>query len=75
VEYAAVELVALLVKRRQRIAMDRDQVPARDDQVHLAQRLGVLGAMPPRAVEDEKDVVDAYEGAARRKIDSPLHVP
>jgi hypothetical protein len=47
---ASTLLVALLVKRRQRIAMDRDQVLARDEQVHLAQRLGVLGAMPPRAV-------------------------
>ena len=54
---AAFELLALLVERRQRLAVDRDQVLARDEQVHLAQRLRVLGAMPPRAVEHEEDVV------------------
>jgi hypothetical protein len=57
VQHATVELVALLVKRRQRIAMDRDQVVARDEQVHLAQRLRVLSAMAPRAVEDQEYVV------------------
>ena len=37
--------------------MDGDEVLAGDEQVHLVQRLGVLGAVAPSAVEDEKDVI------------------
>ena len=37
--------------------MNRDEVLAGDEQVHLAQGLGILGAVAPRAVEDEKDVI------------------
>ena len=43
-QHAAVEALALLVERRQRVAVDRDEVLAGDEQLHLAQRLAVLGA-------------------------------
>ena len=37
--------------------MDRDEVLPGDEQVDLAQRLGVVGTVAPRAVEDQEHVV------------------
>ena len=55
VQHLAVELFALLVQRRQRIPVDRDHVLARDEQMHLAQR--VLRVIPAGAIEHQEHVV------------------
>jgi hypothetical protein len=57
VQHAAVELFALLVERGKRVAMDRDEELARDKQVHLAQRLGILVTMAPSAIKHQEHVV------------------
>jgi hypothetical protein len=57
VEHPPVELVALLIQRRQRIAVDRHDPVSGDEQMDLAQVLRTAGLVPPRAVEDEEDVL------------------
>ena len=57
VQHATIELFSFVVQGRKRVTMHRHEVSARDEEVHLAQRFGVVAPMAPRAVEDDEHVI------------------
>jgi hypothetical protein len=52
-----VEFFALVIQKRQRVAVNGDKVLARDEYVDFPERRGVVFALAPGAVEDEKYII------------------
>ena len=56
-QHPTIQLLSFVVQGRKRVTMHRHEVSARDEEVHLAQRHGVVAPMAPRAVEDDEHVI------------------